>query len=982
MSIKFFNKIAFLIILLLVVGVNESCVTKKRKKEVSKLSKFYHNVTSEYNGYFNANELMEFAIIDLQAANVDNYTTILELYDYISVPDPNMVKPDMDIAIEKVTRVAALHQPGDWVDDCYVLMGKAQYLKQDYDTAIETFEYFQEDFNPANPYGRNFQKKKISSKAANKQKKKERAEAKKIKETERKKKEDARKDEKKIREKEKKARSRASKKRGSKKRPVRTPKPSTEDSTTLNTNKVITTVDNNNSNNQDQTKVNKPSQSKVTDPVDKSSYNEGLVWLARSMVRAGKYTSAEFLLNRLEKKPSLDKDIVKEISIAHADILIKTGKETDALPYLDQGIASKSANRSEKGRYAFIAGQILMKEGRYGEAASYFKTAKKKSKDYKMKFMSELNSIKCRQLDEGSDKNVVGRLENMLKETKYVEFKDEIYFALGEIAANNNDIAKAKEYFGKSVASSKGKSNLKTEAYYKLAQITYTLENYVDSKAYYDSTSMVINKTDTRRAEVQKMSINLKDISLNIQKIERLDSVIAMASMSKDELMKIAKNRLEIEKASGKKTDTKVGQQTLFVKTPRATVVQSDFWAYNIVAKENGRKTFISTWGDRPLVDNWRLQSKIDVLPVFETQKEDIQIAEKEENNEIGQEEYDRLMADVPSSALAKGKLEDEVRAALFELGKLFRDRLQNYNKSAITLEELNRRFSNHNDLLDAFYYLYLDYQDLNKVEQANKYKALILTDYADSKYANLISNPSFAATLEDERKKIDKYYDQTYAFFQKGEYTKVSERVEVANSNFGKENKLIAKFALLNAMAMGNTDGEKAYIKGLNEVVLRYPNTPEELKAKEILRFIQGDKSAFSDIDIKEVDDLFNEDENSRHYIAVILFDYSDDILQNAKISISDYNKLFHAKDRLQMGEMLLNKTENTQLILVRSFPNKAKAMEYYKDVKKNKDKYITPSLVNYELLPITQQNYRKMLQQKTHSKYKSFFDRYYILD
>lgn len=982
MSIKFISKFSVLLVLFLAIGINEGCVTKKRKKDVSKLSKFYHNVTSEYNGYFNANELMEFAIIDLQNANVDNYTQVLELYDYISVPDPNMVKPDMDIAIEKVTRVAALHEPGDWVDDCYVLMGKAQYLKQDYDTAIETFEYFQEDFNPANPYGRNFQKKKISSKEANKQRKKERETEKKIRDKERKLKDKEREAEKKAREKARKSKKRSSSKKRGKKRPVREPKVAV-DTTSQITSNTIVTPKSTTAPSKEETPIKKTTTSKVKDPIDKSSYNEGLVWLAKSMVRAGKYTSAEFLLTRLEKKSNLDKDILKEISVAKADILIKTNKEIEALTHLDEAINSKSTSREEKGRYAFVAGQILMKEGRYNEASGYFQTARKKSKNYKMKFMSELNSVKCTQLGNSNSKNVAGKLESLLKETKYEEFRDEIYFALGEIAANNNDIVKAKEYFSKSVASSKGASNLKTEAYYKLAQITYSLENYVDARAYYDSTSMVIAKTDSRRSEVQKLSTNLKDIADNIQKIERLDSVIGMASLSKDELLAIAKKRLEEEKLSGKKTDTNVGKQSLFVKKQRASTATSDFWAYNVVSIETGKRTFINKWGDRPLVDNWRQKSKVDALPDFQIKE---QINEEkaivEDNDGLSDEEYNRLMADVPSSALAKGKLEEEVRVAMFELGKQFRDKIQNYSKSATTLESLNDRFKLHKDLLDSYYYLFLDHQDLNNSAEATRYKNLILTDYPDSKYGKLIANPEYASTLEDERKKIDKYYDQTYALFQKGEYTKVAERADVAKTTFGKENKLIAKFSLLNAMAMGHTDGEKAYIKGLNEVILRYPNTPEELKAKEIMRFLSGDKSAFSDVDIKEVDNLFSEDEKARHYVAVILFDYSDDILQDAKISISDYNKKYHAKDRLQMGEMLLNKTENTQLILVRSFPNKEKAMEYYKDVEKNKEEYISKNLVNFELLPITQQNYRKMLQQKTHSNYKSYFSRYYLVE
>ena len=117
----------------------------------------------------------------LRLANVDDYNQILAVEDFVSLDNPKMVKADMDKIIEKVTTVAQLHEPSDWVDDCYVMMAKAQYLKQEYETAEETLEYFQEDFNPSNPYGRNYKSKKPTGKAAKKAKeaeKKEKDEAK------------------------------------------------------------------------------------------------------------------------------------------------------------------------------------------------------------------------------------------------------------------------------------------------------------------------------------------------------------------------------------------------------------------------------------------------------------------------------------------------------------------------------------------------------------------------------------------------------------------------------------------------------------------------------------------------------------------------------------------------------------------------------------------------------------------------------------
>lgn len=49
-----------------------SCATQKSRHDVSKFKKFYHNTTALYNGYFNANVLLEESFEQLDAQVEDN----------------------------------------------------------------------------------------------------------------------------------------------------------------------------------------------------------------------------------------------------------------------------------------------------------------------------------------------------------------------------------------------------------------------------------------------------------------------------------------------------------------------------------------------------------------------------------------------------------------------------------------------------------------------------------------------------------------------------------------------------------------------------------------------------------------------------------------------------------------------------------------------------------------------------------------------
>ena len=144
-------------------------------------------------------------------------------------------------------------------------------------------------------------------------------------------------------------------------------------------------------------------------------------------------------------------------------------------------------------------------------------------------------------------------------------------------------------------------------------------------------------------------------------------------------------------------------------------------------------------------------------------------------------------------------------------------------------------------------------------------------------------------------------------------------------------------------------------------------------------MRFLKGDESSFNTVNVQEVDNIYSKEDESRHYVAVILFDYSDKALQAAKISVLNYNKEFYSLENLQLGEQILSKDEGTQVIMVRSFENMAKARKYYDTVIKDQEKFIPSTIAAYELLPITQRNFRKMVAEKSHASYRTFFEANY---
>jgi len=106
------------------------------------------NTTTHYNFYFNANEKIKQVLERAKAAHKDDYTKLLSFYNY-GFEQTAQYKTDLDSVIYKATAGILLHDlRSNWVDNLYLLMGRAYYLKKDFDSAYLTFQYLNYAFSP------------------------------------------------------------------------------------------------------------------------------------------------------------------------------------------------------------------------------------------------------------------------------------------------------------------------------------------------------------------------------------------------------------------------------------------------------------------------------------------------------------------------------------------------------------------------------------------------------------------------------------------------------------------------------------------------------------------------------------------------------------------------------------------------------------------------------------------------------------------
>lgn len=933
---------------LLVAVASAGCKTTKRKGDLSPLGKFYHNTTAEYNGYFNAGLLMDEARLQLEAQHLDNYNQLLPLYPYREASNPKGVAESLDKAIEKVSIVVALHRYSDWTDDCYLLVGQAQYMKQDFESAEETLEYMIANYKPSSLDKAKSDSKEVKKKKPDKKKKKKSTK--------------------------KKKRKSSSKKKSSARKPVTRPRtdpnaPKEEEAKEAPTISIGT--------NRVEIEEGKPESYFLR---HRPAYQEGLVWLAKTYIERQNYFEADRIIYQLTKSASTFKDVRRELSVVEAYYYLRQKKYAEAIAPLEKAVELEK-NKLLKARYTYILAQLYQRIGRNGEALKAFATVSKLRPSYEMDFSARLNVIRMNWASKSASAGEVRKeLDRMLKDLKNVDYKDQIYYVMAEIDLAEGDKVAAIQNLRNSLASSTSNAPQKAEAYLKLANLYYEAENYVDTKKYLDSTLNLMPATDERYRDVGALASSLTDIARNLEIIQLQDSLLALSQLSNEERFAMASEIRKQQDEARRKALLEASKNQQPVSSPgagppRAGAQKSDFFAYDDRAVKRGLRDFQRVWGGRPLEDNWRRSSSQSGI----AQGEEASEAQESKPSVLTEEEVKAMFRDVPQTPEQIEAAHKKIQDALFGLGRLFREKLENEEKAIAALEELLRRYPQTSLRPEALYLLYLAYNDSNRTSDAKRCYDLLTTEYPDSPYALLLTDPEYLKKTRDREAKINQYYDQVMTVFQQGRYREAYDQIQKVPAMFGGRNSHTPRFELLKAMCLGNLEGKDSYVAALKEFIETFPDVPEQKHARELLRLLgEYTASGPGGATLKATqEETYVYEPDDKHYIIVV---FEGNInLETAKVQISDYHLKYHKLDKLRVSNIYLGDNESrTPVIVVRTMDNQQKAMEYLRSAEANKQDFLSADF-KYRVFPISQNNYRQMLKNKVVDGYPEFFQKNY---
>lgn len=754
----------------------------------------YQDLTGHYNAYFNANEKMKGVYLAMDKTHKDNYKDILAIYTYSDPKEAKGVTADLEEIEKRLTLSVQIHKTSNWADDDFVMMGRANYIKGNYDKAFAFFKYTTTEYKNGVDYVKEMKRMGKIAKPTMKKK--------------------------------------AAK------------KPKFESVLDEKGNLLLNKVDERPSYN---FFIHSPARSealvwlaKTYSAQKKYSEAAAVIQLMRhddkfysNYDKFVEITDAENFLNQknyndaikpLEKFITMTKkksERVRPIFIL-AQLYEKKGDFAKASDYYKQVLDNRPSYEMEF--YAKIKRAKLGKKSGPGDEIKKLLIAMSKDgkyKDYLDQIYYELGMIVLTENNRADARKDFHKSINA--STKNADQKALSYMQLAQMDFEEEYYVSSKFFYDSTL-----RSLSKTDSAYDFVQTRDKtlgkLVKQIDIITTEDSLQRIANMSPSERSKFLNKLIDKKQ--------KEADEKLA-------------------EKSKPANTDFIKQAGPGSATNPGTDDAASSFYFYNVTSRSNGYNDFIKKWGDRKLEDNWRRKDKAATLvenTVDEVDSAKIKAAAKDTVKVQPGSEEEKLMAGLPLTPEKMQKSNDKLIDAYYSLGTVYKDDLQSYHKAVITFDEMNKRFAKNKLELESFYQLYLLHQRLKNSNKADYYKEQILALYPNSTIAQYLKDPNYLAELKKKENSLSSYYESAYNDYASGMYASAEKKCLDADVQF-KENQMRAKFSLLNAMALAKENRLTDYVEALNKVISKYPNTPEKDQAQKWLAALNHSKLPQVDI-------------------------------------------------------------------------------------------------------------------------------------
>ncbi len=604
------------------------------------------------------------------------------------------------------------------------------------------------------------------------------------------------------------------------------------------------------------------------------------LWKAMTHYEAG---NPELAIDILEKHIfpydtiEFDKKGALDMAIFQSKLAIDSSNYPAAAKRLAP-IVDDVKGRQNRAKAHFLLAQLYAEADDFPQSFEHFELVEKYSQDYDLTFMSKMKIAHLYiDFSEGQDDDmkVFEYLSKLLKDEKNIEYADQILYELGQLELKKDSVDNALDYFRESITANQGKPRFRALSSYAIGKVYFErYQQYDSAQVYFDAAANSITKNDAEYKEITTLAKTLRNYVTFKNTIAYQDSMLYLYSLSEEDLEKaIAKvaeeeerkkqEKLRAEQAKKAQEERELrenmggnggrGMNNSFMNNFGERNSQqagaSNWYFDNPTAVTQGITAFQTKWGRRTNEDHWRRSRKaLSNLAANGEQGGEAELSpEKAKADSVMKEEFGdnfKYYVDIPKNSDDSLKSEIMIEEAMYGLGRIFAQKLNEPDSAIKTFEALLDRYENSDFDLRSRYALYQLYMEADN-PIFNVHRNFILNEHPKSIYAYLIlgKDPN---ELKEEENNFSYAYTGLLSSYRNRQYETAIGFSEFLLGQFGTDNPKLdyAELHYIRGMSYGYMGNRDSLRDILTYVVNAFPEADVTPVAKITLDYMQTGKA------------------------------------------------------------------------------------------------------------------------------------------
>lgn len=755
--------------------------------------------------------------------------------------------------------------------------------------------------------------------------------------------------------------------------------------------------------------------------------DEGAVLLARCMTQEKRYTEAEATLDQLVQnlaKGNFTRSQSDKLYLAMVEATVPQEKYKKAVEYIHMALDA-TGSATTKARLTFLLAQIYQKLDRRAVAAKYYHKVLSFGPPYVMEFNARLGEASCADLEHSDVQKLEHQLDAMLRDRKNLEYRDQIYYAKGEMYLGVKDAQKACDNLRLSVAAATVNKAQKAKSALRLAEVYYDVyENYDQAQLYYDTAMQCIGRDYPEYSAIKRRSDMLTELCSYTRVYERCDSLLAVAALSVDERNALIQAKIDTLKAQEARAKEKELLDELAADDKaQQNTLKGDWYFYNANTVQKGKETFRQRWGMRSLEDNWCFSNKpsFDMFAFDNPENEvddsdstaapdstDQTVTTSAAGNPDDPHNPAYYLKDLPVTQAQFDSIDSLTAISLLNAGYIFYDGVHNIPRALECYLRLANDYTTYDEIVQTFYMLYRIYDRQGNTPQANYYRDMVLMGFPDSDFANLIRDNEYYKELLLRESIVETAYEDIYEQYAGRQYRTVITLSDQADMLYP-GHPMLHKFHYWKGLALVRQGQPGDAYNTFRDIVRLAPRTDSIVPlAQAQMELLQGDSAEFGmeeegetlaadsskvftrqvatrepEVTQQQEDELPPESqvyryrEGQPYYVVVIINDRRIRATE-LQYKLADFNSLYYTNSGYKVNAILF--TDTSQLITINKFATEAEAMSYYRHLQQDESPLRKYADSDHREFAVSTQNYATFYNRKDPDAYEAYFRKYHL--